>query len=551
MPEICSIAIRSGRAARLLAAFFVITLAITLPAKLHAQKALILTDTVTGGASSNEANYAAMDGFTVTVVDDATWTSMNTAQFAAYQVIIFGDPTCTVGTSPITTPLANTATWGAAVNGNVVVIGTDPTYHYDAGTAGAGQLMQSAIAFAGAQKGKTGVYASLSCEYAYSPDGTAMSLLDGVAGVTPGSFTLIGLNGAGLCYNEAHIVASSPSLSGLVDNDLDNWSCSVHEAFDTWPPSFEVLGIAEGFGTSYTASDGTVGDPYILSKGATVISNISLTPLTASDTVGGTQKMTATTTYGGSVVAGTTVTFTVVAGPDNGQTGTGVTNASGQAVFTLKNSPAATGTDFVKASFTDPGGIPEFSGNAQITWNPVKDTTPPSCQLTGTVAGPPKQIIITVKDTGSGLESVVVTQHVNSTVSVPSFTSGTTSAEKVTATKLDQSESSDVTLKVTDVAGNVTSCDPVDMTLTDNGIRGEHTFTRIPNTEHFIELSAGLVKVDKVDILVNGKLFREVSPGFNIESVDVARAMKYGHDNVITIWAYGARGGQLRVLIHD
>ena len=558
----------SGFVARTLAAFFVLSLTLLLPAGAFAQKALVLDATTVGGANSNEAKAAVAAGFTVTDVSDATWESMTTAQFAAYQLIILADPSCVINTTPITAALSNTSTWGAAVNGNIVVIGTDPTFHFDAGTAGAGQLMTSAVAFAGAKAGKTGLYAALSCYYAFSPDKTVLPLLDGI--VPDGSFTLIGLNGAGLCFNQAHIVASSPSLTGLMDSDLDNWSCSVHEAFDTWPPSFEVLAIADNFGSSYTASDGTVGDPYILSRGATVISNIVLTPAISNDPTGGSQALTATVTTSSSApVVGTTVTWQVISGPDTGQTGTGVTNGAGQLVFTVKNTPAAAGTDFVNASFVNSSALKETSGNVTITWAAKTDTTPPSCTLAGTVAGPPKQILISVQDTGSGLASIVTVSNTNDTISIPNFTVGTTADQTVTATKLNQSLTATVTLTATDVAGNSTTCDPADITIKDDGIKGEHTVTHIAESEHFITLQAGptvetkkerggkepgvapLLGVDSVDILVNGKLFRTVTPTINAETINVEKAMKKGKDNTITIWANGPKGGSLFVLIHD
>jgi hypothetical protein len=526
-------------------------LLMAVPTGLLAQKALILDATTIGGVNSNEAKAAIAAGFTVTDVSDATWESMTTAQFAQYQLLILADPSCTIGTGPITAALSNTSTWGSAVNGNIVVIGTDPTYHYDAGTAGAGQLMTSAVKFAGAQAGKTGLYAALSCYYAYSPDKTVLPLLDGI--VPDGSLTLIGLNGAGLCFNQAHIVATSPSLAGLTDADLSNWSCSVHEAFDTWPPSFEVLSIAQNFGSSYTATDGTVGDPYILARGATVVSNIVLTPAASTDAEGGSQLLTATvTTSGGSAVVGTAVKFQVIAGPDTGATGSGVTNGSGQTTFTLKNAPAAAGTDFVNATFVNTSGLTETSGNVTVTWTAKTDTTPPSCALAGTVAGPPKQILIAVQDTGSGLAKIVVDSNSNDTISIPNFTTGTTASQTVTATKINQSASADVTLTATDVAGNSTTCDPADLTIKDIGIKGERTLTHISSTEHYIQLvNDGKHGVEKVDILVNGKLFKTVVPTFNAENVDVRLAMKPGEKNTITVWAYGPKGSTVFVLVHD
>ena len=56
-------------------------------------RALILTATVTGGASSIEASQAVADGLAVDVVDGATWSTMTAAQFSSYRLIILGDPT--------------------------------------------------------------------------------------------------------------------------------------------------------------------------------------------------------------------------------------------------------------------------------------------------------------------------------------------------------------------------------------------------------------------------------------------------------------------------
>src|SRR5207244_10466042 len=72
--------------------------------------------------------------------------------------------------------------------------------------------------------------------------------------------------------------------------------------------------------------------------------------------------------------------------------------------------------------------------------------------------GPPAQIDITVQDPGDGLKSVVVTKHVNATVSVPAFTLGTTNPVVITATKTNQSLGSQVGLSVSDVGNHVTRC---------------------------------------------------------------------------------------------
>ena len=58
------------------------------------KKALILESSVSGGASSPEADRATALGFTVTVASDAIWAGMTASQFSDYQLLIVGDPTC-------------------------------------------------------------------------------------------------------------------------------------------------------------------------------------------------------------------------------------------------------------------------------------------------------------------------------------------------------------------------------------------------------------------------------------------------------------------------
>ncbi|MCA9290691.1 MAG: hypothetical protein KDA25_06160 [Phycisphaerales bacterium] len=220
---------------------------------------LILDSSVTGGATSLEAQAAIGLGYTVDIVSDATWSSMTAAQFSAYRCIIIGDPTCGF-LSPVIA--GNACTWNAAVDGNVVIIGTDPTFH---AVQGGQQLIDSAIAFAAANPGETGAYICLSCAYGGALPGTPVPELAGFCSpCNPSCFTITGQLG---CYNNAHIVAVSPALTGLTDADLSNWSCSVHEAFDGWPSDFIPLAIAEVAGGPFTAGDGTVGFPYIMARG--------------------------------------------------------------------------------------------------------------------------------------------------------------------------------------------------------------------------------------------------------------------------------------------
>lgn len=351
---------------------------------------LILGDTVSGATSSLEAQEVVAQGLTPVVVDSPTWSSMSTAQFASYRAIVLGDPTCVTGTASIAAAIANAPTWGAAVNGNVLLIGTDPVYHAPA-QPGALALVQRGIDFTVAQAGKTGAYIDLSCYYAGAAAHTPLPLLDGIR---PGGFTVSGEAGS-LCFNDAHIVATHPALTGLTDAGLSNWSCSVHEAFDSWPADFAVLVIAKNLGSSYTASDGTVGTPYILASGSGLHSfPLSLDPLSQTIAVGTRATVTAQLLDAstGLPVSGTAISFRVSTGPNSGASGPCgtpgcLTNALGQVTWTY--SGALPGTDTIQAWLdSNHDGVPSV-GEPQTTAL-VTYTTPRPATI---ILGPTTQTV--------------------------------------------------------------------------------------------------------------------------------------------------------------
>jgi hypothetical protein len=342
-----------------------------------ASEVLILGSTVSGGTSSLEAQEVSAQGFTPVVVDDATWEGMTTAQFASYRAIVIGDPTCGSydDTSHLTAALSNPGTWGAAVNGNVLIIGTDPVYHAG-GTlsSGPGKLIAHGIDFALAQSGKTGAYIDLSCAYGEMPANTPVKLLDGLRS---GGFTVDGTPSS-VCYNDAHIVATHPALAGLTDADLSGWGCSVHESFDTWPGDYTVLAMARNFGSTFTASDGTVGEPYILASGTGLHSfPLSLDPLAQNASTGSAATVTATLLDGstGLPVTGQAIAFRVESGPNAGTAGkcsvtSCSTDASGQVKWTFSGLHA--GTDTVQAWIDKNGNgqpdLGESQTTAAVTW---------------------------------------------------------------------------------------------------------------------------------------------------------------------------------------
>lgn len=322
---------------------------------------LILSSTVSGSPSVEETNAVAL-GYSVDVVTPAQWAAMTTADFATYKAVVLGDPTCQTGTAAVAAAEANTAVWGAAVTGNVFIIGSDPRYHYYS-RPGAQNVYAKGIDFAASDPLKTGAFITLSCYYHWSPALTPVPVLDAFA---PSGFSVIG--GSKITgLNNVHIVATHPSLVGLTDADLSNWGNSVHEGFDSWPIGFEVLAMAVDASTAtYTAPDGTVGAPYILARGVQVISNIDLSPDTATNPLGTDHTVTATVLEDEAPVVGTTVTFEVVDGPSVSLIGTAVTDGSGQATFTWSSLVA--GVDTIEARYTTSAGVPQRSDRVTKEW---------------------------------------------------------------------------------------------------------------------------------------------------------------------------------------
>jgi hypothetical protein len=148
-----------------------------------------------------------------------------------------------------------------------VIIGTDPTYHQSAGGA---QLWKSALSFAAAGPG-TGAVIALSCYYGSAAAGTSVPVLKGFEAT--GTFTV---QGNIPCAGDVAIVATSPALTGLTGGPggtLSAWSCSVHEGFNSWDPSFIPLAVATDVAAAlktYPKAD-PKGFPYILARGKTLV----------------------------------------------------------------------------------------------------------------------------------------------------------------------------------------------------------------------------------------------------------------------------------------
>ncbi|ROV90796.1 hypothetical protein VMCG_09388 [Cytospora schulzeri] len=202
-------------------------------------------------------------GYTVHVATPEEWNGYTTADFERYRAVVIPDPTC--GTvSEIDFFDATKAAWGPAIMGNIILIGTDPSFHASS-RPGALTLIDDAVQFSASGNG-TGLYFALSCYY----DSVAASTVEALS-----YFGTITVRGQLACYNDAHLVANSSALGKLDDASLSDWSCSVHEVFTSYPTTglfgFEPLAIAEGAtgDGQRDFADGSNGIPYIIVKGAT------------------------------------------------------------------------------------------------------------------------------------------------------------------------------------------------------------------------------------------------------------------------------------------
>jgi 6-phosphogluconolactonase (cycloisomerase 2 family) len=208
-----------------------------------------------------------------------------------------------------------------------------------------------------------------------------------------------------------------------------------------------------------------------------------------------------------------------------------------------------------------------------ITSLAISPIPTPSCQVSQIVTGPPKQLIVAMQDTSSGLQSINLVDSVNASVNVPAFSPGTTSQVLVTATKVDQTQSSDVAFQVTNMAGLTISCDPVDFTLRLDGSTERHVFRSVSPAEHYIRITNGTPGVRQMTFFVNGHSF-PVPALQNGEtySLDIGSAMlatlpdsttapgigqrpiprrNPGQANSVVMYASGQRGSSAYILIGD
>jgi hypothetical protein len=256
--------LRSSRFCKLAVSLVVVLVAgFASAATASADKVLLFGPSVDGGASSIEAQQAAAQGLGVDVADAAAWSSMSTAQFAAYRAIVIGDNHDSGEVSDLAAAEANAGVWGAAVTGNVIVSGADAEYHADpegGDDPGAVTYINRSIGFAAGSPTQTGAYVAVAAYYNdVSPDGPA-KVLDAFA---PGGFLVTSRSD-----DDIHIDPAVAGPTGLTDSDLSGWGQTTHSYFTRYPSAFKVWAIGRDDPGPYTTSDGQNGVPNFLVRAA-------------------------------------------------------------------------------------------------------------------------------------------------------------------------------------------------------------------------------------------------------------------------------------------
>jgi Nidogen-like/FG-GAP repeat/Thrombospondin type 3 repeat len=199
-------------------------------------------------------------------------------------------------------------------------------------------------------------------------DGAATDLLGGSVAVSGDTvvasdpFNIVGINSQqGAVYVFVKPVAGWADMTQTAKLTASDGAANDELGLSVAVSGNTVVAAAPGAAVGGNAGQGAA---YVFGTSGTGIS-ISLSPPTATNPTGTSHTVTATITQVGSPVAGKTVTFSVDSGPDAGQTGTGVTDANGQASFTYTNNGTA-GTDTISASFDDQGTL--RTATATKTW---------------------------------------------------------------------------------------------------------------------------------------------------------------------------------------
>ena len=212
--------------------------------------ALALDVLVYGPNDYTEASVLTGLGHTVTEASATDWAAMTQSDFESYDVIYFGDKSCSgPDASDWDVIDANKTTWSPAITGNVVVTATDAACHY------------------------SNTYASLfiqhTAEWSGSTSGTGLVVSsdwgrDNLGVMTEfGSWTTSSNNGDSYVITDTSHAIWSYSGSTITDSGMDSWGNTYHSNIDAYPSDFDEIGTDSSGNTMTVVRDSdTDGDGY-------------------------------------------------------------------------------------------------------------------------------------------------------------------------------------------------------------------------------------------------------------------------------------------------
>jgi len=245
------------------------------------RKVLILGSTITGGLQSQEARAVAalsapagQPPWEPVVVTPEDWAGMSAEQFMSYRALVIGDAACTEGTEAWQAAIDSRANWGAVVDGNIIIIGSNVASNsWSAQVGELDPVVQGGIELATERPTFTGMYISLGCAYRSAPNGTTVELL-----APFGSFKVAGTG----CTASGHIPPQYPeTFSQYVFDGLLTGpdGCAAKSVFTTYPQNdFAISSLAiDPDGTmpgsqpyfDYYFGETYPGTPFILTRGTT------------------------------------------------------------------------------------------------------------------------------------------------------------------------------------------------------------------------------------------------------------------------------------------
>jgi len=204
------------------------------------------------------------------------------------------------------------------------------------------------------------------------------------------------------------------------------------------------------------------------------------------------------------------------------------------------------------------------------------DDTPPTCPVgkirSGIDANGIKYAEVDLQDAGSGVVSIVQSPNAKNVTlsykiagdsgltafdptSPPSvtFSPAVTDLITVRGTKIDNSKGSRLEIIVTDAAGNVTVCDPVEeVVIQDSGKPYTATHSNVLGTMTNVTVVNNNPGINSVVLTVNGTkvTVKNLKPS-EVRRVDISSAMHEGSNNTISLKATGGTGSSATIYIAE